>query len=37
VQGMLQPGGQPVLVGAPVLLGMPSEAGSLLVQPLFDA
>jgi hypothetical protein len=36
VQGRLQLGSQPVLVGAPALLGLPGEAASLLIHPVFD-
>jgi creatinase/prolidase-like protein len=35
VQARLQLGGQPVLVGAPALLGLPGEAASLLIHPVF--
>jgi hypothetical protein len=37
VQGRLQIADQAVLVGAPALLGLPGEAASLLIQPVFDA
>jgi Creatinase/Prolidase N-terminal domain len=37
VQGRLQIGDQPVLVGAPALLGLPGEPASLLIHPVFDA
>jgi hypothetical protein len=36
VQGRLELGGRSVLVGAPALLGLPGEAASLLIHPVFD-